>query len=155
MAPGEVLRRCLLARRSVELLGQRAAGGRIGAHRRHEAVAAFDQRGDCLGVALEAGQPEMKLRRAERREIIGAAAVVAVAGVAPHRRAALREQCLIDRIVSGEQALQAGERRLGLRIERAVRAVGASGVIDRENRRDIELFARLLPLIKSLCLLTL
>ncbi len=82
------------------------------------------------------------MRRAERRKVIGAAAVVDVVGVAAHRGRAIRRALQVDPIFPREQLLeprQGGER---FRIEDAVRALCPRRMDHAERDGDVELPCR-------------
>ena len=173
MAPGEIFRGSLLSGRAIELFRQISGGRRVSANGRHETVASLQQRVKGAGpverpsrrrrgprsmrgrratshtvsgaARHSARQREEKLRRRQRRKIIGAAAVIDIALISPHRRAAISGQRAIDRIGLGEQMLQPRQRRLDSCIQGAMGTVLPPRVNHGENDGDVELFLRGVP----------
>src|SRR3546814_2508695 len=100
VAPGQVARRGLRAGLPIDLLGQRPVGWRQVAQRRHEGVAAPQQRVAILPEAQRL--PIMEPCRGERRRIPGATAEVAVIARPPECRRPARGPRAVDRQRSEE-----------------------------------------------------
>jgi len=152
----------------IELLRQVAAGGRERLHRAHDGIATLEgehgqsaavstrcshseplpktqvllRHGEGCSAAERSGKPEVELRRCERREEPGAAAVVTVIRVATHGDSTARRALAIDGVSRLEQLLQRGQGGLCLRVQHAVTAARAPAMQHREHDRNIQLPVR-------------
>ncbi len=136
-----MLGRRLCSRALVELLGHVAARGSVGAHRRHVGIAALHP--IARGLVRE-GRPIAELRGTQSREVVRAARVVHVAGIAAHGWASAGRAPVVDRIGGVEQALEPGQSCMHSLVAHRVRSASASRVNGGENHCDIQLLRRAL-----------